>query len=224
MKAKCIKKGLNIPIEITVDDVVIDGHQRLREAKELGWEKIEVWVRDDLEDERAINQRHIEANLERRQLTKLEQARLIKAMYDLERRERPRRRADQPGDIRDRIAKRFGIDGRTAERWMNLLDTPPAIQEAVSQDKLTMTLAEKVSHLTNDLKQLVADRIEGGEPVVQVVKTVLAQKAEPKKQREMQPERRQTCVEVLDEIAELLDKVEVDTDLRSRTPTEASKC
>jgi ParB-like chromosome segregation protein Spo0J len=75
--------GLNVPIEITTDNVVIDGHQRLRAARELGWETIDVWVRDDLPDQKAIDQRHIEANLDRRQLTRLDQARLIKALCEL---------------------------------------------------------------------------------------------------------------------------------------------
>ena len=67
-------EGLNVPIEITQDNVVIDGHQRLRAARELGWEDIQVWVRDDLPNQQAIDQRHIEANLDRRQLTRIEQA------------------------------------------------------------------------------------------------------------------------------------------------------
>ena len=202
-------KGLDFPIEITTDNIVIDGHQRLRAARELGWETIDVWVRDDLKEPQAIDQRHIEANLDRRQLSRLEQARLIKALCDLERNNRPRRHAAFQGDVRDRIGKRFGMDGRTAQRWMNLLETPPEVQDAVSQGKLPMLLAEKVSHLQDELKQHVADRIRAGEAPTKVVKEVLAQQRNQGKQAERLPK----SVEKLEEIAKLLDKVDVETNL-----------
>jgi ParB/RepB/Spo0J family partition protein len=70
--------GLIQPIEIATGDVVIDGHQQLRAVQELGWLRVDVWVRDDLGDQDAIDRRHIEANSTRRQLTKLGQARLMK--------------------------------------------------------------------------------------------------------------------------------------------------
>lgn len=107
-----LNKGLNVPIAITQDNLVIDGHQRLRAARELRWKEIQVWVRDDLQDQQAIDQRHIEANLDRRQLTRIEQAKLIKALCDLERNNRPRRHHAFLGDVRDRIGRRFGMDGR----------------------------------------------------------------------------------------------------------------
>lgn len=204
-----LDKGLDFPIEITTDNVVIDGHQRLRAARELGWEGIQVWVRTDLTDQQSIDQRHIEANLDRRQLSRLEQARLIKALCDLERNNRPRRRAAFLGDVRDRIGRRFGMDGRSAQRWMNLLETPQVVQEAVSQGTLPMLLAEKVSHLQDELKQDVAQRFQGGEAPVQVVKEVLAQQRKPGKESE----RLRTPFDELEEIAKLLDKVDIEFNL-----------
>jgi ParB family transcriptional regulator, chromosome partitioning protein len=204
-----LAKRLDFPIEITTENVVIDGHQRLRAARELGWKEIQVWVRDDLTDQQEIDQRHIEANLDRRQLNRLEQARLIKALCEMERSNRPRRHDAFLGDVRDRIGKRFGIDGRTAQRWMNLLETPQVVQEAVSKGKLPMILAEKVSHLIAELKQHVADRIQGGEDPARVVKEVLAQQGKPGKQ----PKRLPKSVEKLAKIAKLLEKVDVDANL-----------
>jgi ParB-like chromosome segregation protein Spo0J len=203
-----VEKGLDHPIEITTENVVIDGHQRLRAARGLGLETIDVWVRDDLTDEQAISRRHIEANLDRRQLTRLEQARLMKALCDLERIKRPRRHDAHLGDVRDRIGQRFGMDGRTAGRWMNVLNTPPAIQKAVSEGKLTMILAEKVSHLKNDLMEYVAGRIDGGEDPAHVVRDVQKLRWKSGKQPK--------SVEKLADIAKLLDKVKVDTDLSVR--------
>jgi ParB-like chromosome segregation protein Spo0J len=71
-----LKGGLDDPIEITPDNVIVDGHQRVRAALELGWTHIQVWVRDDLVDQAAVDRRHIEANFNRRQLTGLDRARL----------------------------------------------------------------------------------------------------------------------------------------------------
>src|SRR6476660_66913 len=45
------RDSLITPIEITTGNVVIDGHQRLRAAKQLGWTDIDVWVRTDLPDQ-----------------------------------------------------------------------------------------------------------------------------------------------------------------------------
>jgi ParB family chromosome partitioning protein len=204
-----VREGLNVPIEITTDNVVIDGHQRLKAARELGWETIDVWVRDDLKDQQAIDQRHIQANLDRRQLTRLEQARLIKALYEMERTSLPRRRSKSLGDVRDRVGKRFGIDGRTAQRWLNVLETPQVVQEALSKGTLTMLLAEQVSHLEPELKEHVADRIRECEKPAQVVREILAQQHKPGKESERLPR----TLDELEVIANLLDKVEVDTDL-----------
>jgi ParB family chromosome partitioning protein len=208
-----LDKGLNFPIEITPDNVVIDGHQRLRAARELGWKEIQVWVRHDLPNQQAIDQRHIEANLDRRQLSRLEEARLIKVLCDLERSSLPRRHAASLGDVRDRIGRRFGMDGRTAQRWMNVLETPREVQDAVSRGKLSMILAEKVSRLTRELKQQVADRIRKGENPNRVVKKLLTPQTEPAKRsrKECKP------VELLETIAGLLDQVRVDTNLGEDT-------
>jgi hypothetical protein len=102
------------------------------------------------------------------------------------------------------------MDGRTAQRWMNVLETPREVQDAVSQDKLTVLLAEQVSRLTAEQKKHVADRIRDGEDPFQAVKDALAQKGKPKKQSE---ESRKP-VDGLEVIALLLDCVEiVDRDL-----------
>jgi hypothetical protein len=41
------RNGINQPIEITVDGEIIDGHQRCRAVAEIGWDEVQVWVRDD---------------------------------------------------------------------------------------------------------------------------------------------------------------------------------
>ena len=84
------RNGLLQPVEITPDGGVIDGHQRVLAARELGRTEITVRVRDDLADDRsAIDRRHIAANLHRRQLLPLDQVRLAARMLEIERGHRP---------------------------------------------------------------------------------------------------------------------------------------
>ena len=72
-----------------------------------------------------------------------------------------------------------------------------------------MILAERVSRLGPELRRDLGERIRTGEEPVQVVKEVLAQQTKPGKRSERLP----TGIEKLEEIAELLVKVHVDTDL-----------
>jgi ParB family chromosome partitioning protein len=167
------KEGLHQPIEITTDNVVIDGHQRHRAARELGWPQIDVWVRDDLEDQDAVDKRHIEANSTRRQLTKLGRARLVKALFEMERGRSGAAKGDAGGDTRDRVAKQFGLDGRTAQRWMNVLSAPREVQDACDTGKLPMTLAEKVGRLPQAAQESIASRIRRGEDPQAVVEASL---------------------------------------------------
>jgi ParB-like chromosome segregation protein Spo0J len=37
-----LKRGLDVPIEVTPTRTIIDGHQRVRAAQRLGWTKIRV--------------------------------------------------------------------------------------------------------------------------------------------------------------------------------------
>jgi ParB/RepB/Spo0J family partition protein len=171
--ASIAKGGLLQPVEITTEDVVIDGHQRLRAARELGWPEIDVWVRDDLEDQDAINRRHIEANSTRRQLTKLGQARLVKALFEMERGRSGAAKGDARGDTRDRVAKQFGLDGRTAQRWMNVLSAPREVQDACDTGKLPMTLAERVGRMPQAVQDSIASRIREGEDPQAVVEDSL---------------------------------------------------
>ena len=123
-------------IEITEDNVIIDGHQRVRAALKLGLDEVSVWVRDDLKDDEAVEKRFIEANFNRRQMSKLDQARCYRRLRQIE-----RCRDDVKGDLRDFVAERFGVSGRTLDRWDRLLNTPIEVQRAWEADKLTLAVA-----------------------------------------------------------------------------------
>jgi ParB/RepB/Spo0J family partition protein len=75
--------GVLQPIEVTAHGTIIDGHERVRAARALGLTEISVRVRDDLTDQTAIDRRHAEANLNRRQLDPLDRARLALHLFKL---------------------------------------------------------------------------------------------------------------------------------------------
>lgn len=144
-------------VEILPDGLVLDGWQRRCALKKLG-RRVRCWVRDDLKSDDEINRRFINANLTRRQMSKLDQARAYKALRETER--GPNRRGT--GDFRDFIAKRFGVSGRTLDRWSRVLQTPEEVQFAVDDGKLSMQEAEYVSRLSWQQQKEIAEKIREG--------------------------------------------------------------
>lgn len=120
-------RGVQIPIEITKDNMIITGHQRVKACKELGYKEIESNIRFDLDTEDKIKEHLIKDNILRRQLSEIE---IMKAGEELERIYEGRRGGDrkskeyQDGNIstlkgltRDRVAETFGMTGRTYETY-----------------------------------------------------------------------------------------------------------
>lgn len=157
------RNGLLTPIETLPDGTIIAGHKRTAAARHLGWSEVDVWVRHDLAEQPAFAERRlIEDNLNRRQLDRLERARCYRALRSLESRSGELTQTEK-GELRDQIGKRLGMSGRNLDRHLRVLQfTPRAVQDAVSADKLGITLAEKVAGLTNAEKEAIATAILGG--------------------------------------------------------------
>jgi ParB/RepB/Spo0J family partition protein len=175
--AKSLKtEGQNTPIEITPDRVTICGHQRLKAARSLGWKKIKAKVRQDLADEgeASIFDRLVQDNVNRRQLDKLGQARCYKALKENAKKSpRSKEEGQAQGDLRDRLATQFKVEGRTLDRWLKVLETPIEVQEAVSAKKLTMDAAGRVAGATKEIKKKVVARLKAGENPKSVVAELL---------------------------------------------------
>lgn len=178
--------GLNEPIEITSDGTIISGHGRVAAAKLLGWKTIRCRVRTDLEVKGpdAIRRRLLEANLTRRQLSMIEQAKHYQELLLLARKQEDScaDHQDVKGDLRDLVAAQFGASGRTLDRWLLLLKLPTAIQQAVSEELLALTLAIKLWDQDKSVVAGVAKAIEDGEDPAEAVKAALAsagKKAKP---------------------------------------------
>jgi ParB/RepB/Spo0J family partition protein len=179
--------GLKVPVQILPDNTIITGHQRCRAAKLLEWEEIDVVVNHALakKGDAAVVQELIGDNLNRRQLGKLEAARAYKALSDLrESFPKNERRDYHVGRFRDIIGARLGLNGRTLERYVSLLKTPQAVQEAFQKDKLPLLLAEQVARLAPDIQQQIASQIEAGaDPKEVVTKYLPKRKKQPVRAR-----------------------------------------
>jgi ParB/RepB/Spo0J family partition protein len=171
--------GLKMPVQILPDNTIITGHQRCRAAKLLEWEEIDVVVNHALakKGDAAVVQELIGDNLNRRQLGKLEAARAYKALSDLrESFPKNERRDYHVGRFRDIIGARLGLNGRTLDRYVSLLDTPQQVQEAFQSNKLPLLVAEQVARLPSDIQQQMASQIHAGADPKEVVAQHLSKK------------------------------------------------
>lgn len=81
--------GLQQPILVTSDDIIISGHRRVAAAKQLGWKEIDAIVRRDLaDDEDAADQLFINENFQRRHLSTLQKARCVQHLWELAKKRR----------------------------------------------------------------------------------------------------------------------------------------
>lgn len=127
LKEDIKKRGLQIIPDVSEDNVIICGHQRVRACQELGWEEIEVRVKKGTEDE--LREHLIKDNVLRRQLNDYE---ISEAGRELERIINKRWGGDrtsgtpvpleEQGRLRDEVAKTFGISGRTYDRIKEVRD------------------------------------------------------------------------------------------------------
>jgi hypothetical protein len=68
-------------------------------------------------------------------------------------------------ELRDRVGKKIGLSGRHADRLVNILITPMAVQRAFSKVQLPLVQAEKVSRLGWTKQVQIAKEVEdGGDP------------------------------------------------------------
>ncbi len=177
LKRSLRQNGLKYPLEILSDGTILDGHQRLRAAQQLGWKSVPCLVCRDLEaqGELACKQRFFEANLHRRQLTPLQTVRCYRELYgDL------KRQRSKQGILRDQLAEKFNMSGRHFDRLAKVLDAPVEIQRLCEAGQLKVELASRVAQLPQARqRKLVAElsRLSEGAKPNEVVKRALVMSA-----------------------------------------------
>lgn len=171
------KQGLQHPIEVLPDGTIVAGHQRVRAAKLLGWEKIDVVVRADLAAAggAAVESYLIRDNFLRRQSTPLGKARCIQGLIEIESGRDTRNVGWREfSRLKKSIAEQLGMTDRNVGRYILLLKAPMEVQEAFDRGELTLTDAGRVGLLNPRAQQLVGERIADGESAKEVVKEALA--------------------------------------------------
>jgi ParB-like chromosome segregation protein Spo0J len=170
------------PVEVTPDFVIISGHGRCAAASLLKWKTIRCWIRRDLAKAGpdAVKQRLIEANLHRRQLSRLDMVRSYEALKRL-----GKGRAGQgagagavKGDLRDILAKRFKLSGRSLDRWLQVLKLPIELQAAVDDGALKLTVAVQAAAEPKAKLDKAAEEVRKGTSAREAVARCLGKKAE----------------------------------------------
>lgn len=190
LAADILTNGLNEPLEITPDDRIISGHRRCNVLKKLHAEdheefaSVQVKVRYDLAalGEEAIERRLLQANLNRRQLTVTEFARVSFNEYQL-----GKAKKGQQLKLKRSIAEQFNISPKTLERIWRLLKLPLELQRLVDVKKLKMRVAlALLKYATPDeIEELRKLAVEGG-PVGRRANKLIARR-EPLRLRKIDP-------------------------------------
>ena len=142
--------------------IILDGHRRDWAAGVLGWDDVQSIIRWDLADvdDATVEAEFLQYNLNRRHVHKLDQARIVLRLYEIEK-GRPRgmlRRCDE-GEARDRVAKVVGMTGRNLQRYFRALLTPVEVQNAVRNHFLPLQDAEQVEGLSKEKQAEIAEVI-----------------------------------------------------------------
>jgi len=133
------EQGLLQPILLRKQGVrfeLIAGHRRLLAVKSLGIVEIEAIVKE-MTDEQAVLARAVE-NLQRVDLTIIEEARVYKAMHVM------------LNMSFDEIARRLGKGPGIVRRKCSLLELHPALIEAIHQKRVIYSVAEELQKLPSE--------------------------------------------------------------------------
>lgn len=142
---------------------IISGHQRVRAAKELGWQEIEATA-VEADDNQAVRML-IAANIKTRTLSPMELAKAIRREKELIEHtygNRERKRTDLTADHNDpqlqgrwseQVSQEIGKSEPQIRRLDKLNELIPELQHLVDANKLGTTAAEQLAYLEPDDQQ-----------------------------------------------------------------------
>lgn len=128
LSASILEHGVLQPLLVSEDGagryLILAGERRWRAAKQAGLERVPVVIRERVDGQLELELALVE-NLQRRDLTALEEARAFEQL-----------RADR-GLSQAQIAERVGIDRSTVANSLRLLKLPERIQHLVEEGRLS---------------------------------------------------------------------------------------
>jgi len=168
------QQGLRHPPEILPNGTILDGHQRLRAIKRLGWDEVECVVREELADDEPGQESFlIEANLTRRRDDPLSLARCCQRLQALHRKDRTRQQKGA-GNLRDLIASKAGLrSGRQVDRLLQLLRLPRVLQDAITNGRMSQAQGHKLLKLQAPQLDELVQELKDGADVQKAVKDSL---------------------------------------------------
>jgi len=137
---------------------IIAGHRRLKAFKQLGYEKIPAIVKE-VNDQQMLELTLVE-NLQRKTISPIEEA---KAFARLQKDFKL---------IQSEIAANLGLTRDYVAQRLRLLSFPEEIQEFVSHDTISVSVAEAMASAPQELRQQIISRVSTGwRPTVAEIKT-----------------------------------------------------
>lgn len=128
LSASIVEHGVLQPLLVSEDGpgryLILAGERRWRAAKQAGLERVPVVIREKVDGQLELELALVE-NLQRRDLTALEEARAFEQL-----------RTDR-GMSQSQIAERVGIDRSTVANSLRLLKLPERIQHLVEEGRLS---------------------------------------------------------------------------------------
>jgi ParB-like chromosome segregation protein Spo0J len=176
--AELKKDGQRDPIHVMPDKnkaklpkgTVLDGWRRAAAMKANGKTEIEAVIRHDLAGATSaeIDGIFVQFNLSRRQLSPLARARCAKHLLKSRSAYGVLLGSGQE-ELKKWVGKKLTRDARTVNRYLQVLTTPLAVQQAFDARKLTIDEACKIAMLPSPKQKEIATRIKAGEDPKAVV-------------------------------------------------------
>ena len=158
---------------------VLDGQRRIVAATINNEPEIDAVIRGDLREATAaeVAAEFVKFNSTRRTLSPLARARCAKYLMSAEEGHPGWLRGLSIEKLKTQIGKQLGVDKRTVNRNLAILDSPPAVQQAYDRGEIGQVDAAKIGSLcsfygtiTKKQQEEISRRINAGEPAKQVIK------------------------------------------------------
>ena len=141
---------------------IVSGHRRFEACKRLGFEEIPAIIRNLNDDEAIIAM--VDSNLHRERLLPSEKARSYKMKFDVLKRQGARRDLSfEPKELRlstEIIAEQENTSKDTVKRYIRLTKLAKPLLDMVDEGKIGLTIAEKLSYLTENEQVSLAELIQ----------------------------------------------------------------
>jgi ParB-like chromosome segregation protein Spo0J len=145
LKASMAKMGLLVPIVITKDGRVISGHRRLTAAMEMGWEDIDVVVKEVAEEDEMLWIIHFNKQRQKTSQEQWKEIKVLREIYVAEQGKRTDLMDDLSGEdsktTRQEISDATGMKESRIGRIEKIGKIAPALFDLIDAEKLSVEAA-----------------------------------------------------------------------------------